>query len=68
MKIIYRDPTVLEQMSKAVRETNKPIAAFELTQSEFERHYSSFDRQEIRTGTSIYSYKGIPIKVINNED
>jgi hypothetical protein len=66
MKIHYREPTVLEQMSNAIRVSNesnkKPIDYFELTSDELNSNYSNFDRT-IKDKTIYYSYKGIPVKV-----
>jgi hypothetical protein len=63
MKIHYRKPTVLEQMTDAVCDSKKPIDYFELTSEELNSYYSNFDRATGKDGTIAYSYKGIPIKV-----
>ena len=68
MKIHYREPNVLEQMNNAINvsaEANrKPIDYFELTSEELNSYYSSFDKNN--SGSDIaYSYKGIAIKVKN---
>ena len=62
MKIHYREPTVLEQMSDAIRDSKKPIDYFELTSEEINSNYSNFDRT-IKDKIIYYSYKGIAIKV-----
>jgi hypothetical protein len=62
MKIHYREPTVLEQMNDAVRDSKKPIDWFELTSEEINANYSNFDRT-IKDKIIYYSYKGIPVKV-----
>ena len=62
MKIYYREPTVLEQMNDAIRDSKKPIDYFELTGEELNANYSNFDRT-IKDKIIYYSYKGIPIKV-----
>jgi hypothetical protein len=62
MKIHYRESTVLEQMTDAIRDSKKPIDHFELTGEELNTYYSNFDKT--KSGSSVnYSYKGIPIKV-----
>jgi hypothetical protein len=62
MKIYYREPTVLEQMNDAIRDSKKPIDYFELTGDELNSYYGNFDKTN--SGTDItYSYKRIPIKV-----
>jgi hypothetical protein len=63
MKIHYRKPTVLEQMSDTVRDSKKPIDYFEITSEELNSNYSNFDRATGKDNTISYSYKGIPIKV-----
>jgi hypothetical protein len=62
MKIHYREPTVLEQMNDAIRDSKKPIDYFELTGDELNTYYSNFDRT-IKDKIIYYSYKGIPLKV-----
>jgi hypothetical protein len=62
MKIHYREPTVLEQMADAIRDSKKPIDYFELTSEEINANYSNFDRT-IKDNIIYYSYKGVPLKV-----
>ena len=62
MKIHYREPTVLEQMADAIRDSKKPIDYIELTSDELNSNYSNFDRTIINKIIH-YSYKGVPIKV-----
>jgi hypothetical protein len=62
MKIHYREPTVLEQMADAIRDSKKPIDYFELTSDELNSNYSNFDRS-IKDKIIYYSYQGIEIKV-----
>lgn len=62
MKIHYREPTVLEQMTDAIRDSKNPIDYFELTSEELNTNYSSFDKTNVGP-TVTYSYKGITIKV-----
>ena len=62
MKIHYREPTVLEQMVDAIRDSKKPIDYIELTGDELNSNYSNFDRTIINKIIH-YSYKGVPIKV-----
>ena len=62
MKIHYREPTVLEQMTDAIRDSKDPIDYFELTSEELNANYSNFDRT-IKDKVIHYSYKGVPVKV-----
>jgi hypothetical protein len=66
MKVYYREPTLLELMNDAVRDSatgnTKPIEYFELNTDELNSYYSYFDRTIINKIIH-YSYKGIPIKV-----
>lgn len=62
MKIHYRRPTVLEQMSDAIRDSKQPIDYFELDAEEFNANFSNFDKNNSGSTVS-YSYKGITIKV-----
>jgi hypothetical protein len=62
MKIHYRDPTVLEQIADAIRDSKKPIDYIELTSEELNANYSNFDKT-IKDKIVYYSYKGIAIKV-----
>ena len=62
MKIHYRKPTLLEQMTDAIRDTKKPIDYFELSDEELNANYSNFDRT-IKDKVIHYSYKGVPVKV-----
>jgi hypothetical protein len=68
MKLHYRKPNLVEQMNNAFAvsaEPNaKPIDHFELNQEEFSQHFSSFDKSQQQDGTTQYSFKSIPIKVI----
>ena len=63
MKIHYREPTLLEQMNDAIRDSKKPIDYFELDSNELNTYYSNFDKTAQNDGTKHYSYKGVPIKV-----
>jgi hypothetical protein len=62
MKIHYREPTVLEQIADAIRDSKKPIDYIELTSEELNANYSNFDRT-IKDKIIYYSYKGVPVKV-----
>jgi len=62
MKIYYRTPTVIEQMTEAIATAKQPIDYFELTSEELNSNYSNFDRT-IKDKVIYYSYKGITIKV-----
>jgi len=63
MKIHYREPTVLEQIADAIRDSKKPIDYIELTSEELNTYYSNFDRTIGKDNSTHYSYKGISIKV-----
>jgi len=62
MKIKYRKPTLIEQMTEAVATAKQPIDFFELTEKEFQSVFNNIDKS--KSGDNIsYSYKGIAIKV-----
>jgi hypothetical protein len=63
MKIYYRNSTLLEQMTDAIRDSKKPIDYFELTVEELNANYSNLDRSTGKDNKTSYSYKGIPVKV-----
>ena len=65
MKIKYRKPTIIEQMSEAIENKSKYIESFEITEKEFNQFYSTFDKTVDRQGNNNYSYKGITVKVKN---
>jgi hypothetical protein len=62
MKIEYRKPTTIEQMTEAIAMSTKPIEAIVLTQSEFQSVFSYLDKI-VNTNTTTYSFKGITVKV-----
>ena len=64
MKIQYRERTLIEQMNMAIELAGQPIAYFELTQAEFQSVFNSLDKNKTNAET-VYSYKGISIKVVN---
>ena len=64
MKIKYRKPTLIEQMTEAINTAKRPIDYFEITQHEFQTAFSSLDKT--KSGDTVtYSFKGIAIKVSN---
>ena len=64
MKIKYRKPTLIEQMTEAIETAKQPIDYFELSQTEFQSIFNSLDKS--KSGDTItYSYKGISIKVLD---
>jgi hypothetical protein len=67
MKIHYRKPDLLEEMKKAIADSKEPIDHFELTPEEFNQHFSSFDKSFQRDNSVQYMFRGIPLKV-NNEN
>ncbi len=62
MKIVYRKPTLIEQMNEAIATATKPIEALELTQTEFQSVFNYLDKTNNKN-TTTYSFKGIAIKV-----
>jgi hypothetical protein len=62
MKIKYRKPTLIEQMTEAIDTAKQPIDYFELSSEELNANYSNFDRA-IKDKVIHYSYKGVPVKV-----
>ena len=68
MKIHYRKPSLVEQMNNAIAVSTgpnaKPIDHFELSQEEFSQHFSNFDKSHQQDGNTQYSFKSIPIKVM----
>ena len=64
MKIKYRKPTLIEQMTEAIATATQPIDYFELSQTEFQSVYNNLDKTNSKN-TVAYSYKGITIKVSN---
>jgi hypothetical protein len=62
MKIKYREPTLIEQMTEAIDTAKQPIDYFELSSDELNSNYSNFDRT-IKNKVIHYSYKGVTIKV-----
>ena len=64
MKIKYREPTLIEQMTEAIETATQPIDYFELSQTEFQSVFNNLDKTNSKN-TVAYSYKGITIKVSN---
>jgi hypothetical protein len=64
MKIHYRTTSLLEEMQTAISTSKDPIDYFELTQEEFNQHFSSFDKSFQKDNSVQYMYRSIPIKVI----
>ena len=70
MKIKYRKPTLIEQMTEAIETAKEPIDYFELTQKEFQSVIGYLDKTQSpgldQSGEKrMYSFKGIPVKVAN---
>ena len=63
MKIHYRKPNLLEEMLKAIDDSQEPIDHFELTHEEFNQWYSSFNKTVQRDNSVQYMFRGILIKV-----
>jgi hypothetical protein len=68
MKIHYRKPDLLEQMNAAITTSKEPIDHFELTPEEFNQHFSSFDKSFQRDNSVQYMFRGIAIKVDNEQN
>ena len=66
MKIHYKKPDLLDEMKRAIDTSKEPIDYFELTQEEFNSHYTFFDKSFLKDNSVQYVFRTIPIKV-NNE-
>lgn len=62
MKVRYRDPTLVEQMTEVIATSKRPIDYFELSQREFQSVFNNLDKTK-SGNTMTYSFKGITIKV-----
>lgn len=67
MKIQYRKPSLIEQMTEAISTAKQPIESIVLTQTEFQSviNYLDKSRHNDVTAPTTYSFKGIPVKVSN---
>lgn len=65
MKIVYREPTLVEQMTEAIATAKQPIGTIVLTQKEFQSVFNYLDKSRHNdvTAPTTYSFKGIEIKV-----
>jgi hypothetical protein len=63
MKIHYRKPDLLEETKAAIATSKEPIDHFELTQDEFNQHFSSFDKSFQKDNSVQYMFRGILVKV-----
>lgn len=70
MKIVYREPTLIELINEAIATATaqQPIACIELNQQEFNSVFSYLDRSQSpvldQSGEKRkYFYRGIPVKV-----
>jgi hypothetical protein len=61
MKIKYRKPTLIEQMTEAIATSKQPIESIVLTQSEFNSVFSYLDKTTSKE--TVYTFKGIAIEV-----
>jgi len=68
MKIHYKKPSLLDEMKRAIATSTskEPIDHFELTQEEFNSHFTFFDKSFLKDNSVQYMFRGIPLKV-NNE-
>lgn len=62
MKIKYRKPNLIEQMTEAIETAKQPIESIVLTQTEFQSVFNNLDKTKNKD-TVAYSFKGIPVKV-----
>ena len=67
MKIHYRKTSIIEEMQAAIAEAKEPIDHFELTSAEFNDGFNHFDKSFQRDNSVQYMFRGIAIKV-NNEN
>lgn len=66
MKVILREPTLLEQLARAINEALEKkthIDHVELTSEEFNSIYSSLDRSRDEGGRTRYTFRSIEIRV-----
>jgi len=63
MKIHYRKPNLLEEMTAAIANSKEPIDYFELTSEEFNQHFNSFDKSFQKDNSVQYMFRGTVIKV-----
>jgi hypothetical protein len=68
MKIHYRKLNLLEKMNDAIAASKEPIDHFELTPEEFNQHFSSFDKSFQRDNSVQYMFRGIVIKVSDEQN
>jgi hypothetical protein len=62
MKILYRKPTLIEQIIETIETAKQPIEAIVLTEKEFQSVFNNLDKTKNLDAVT-YSYKGITIKV-----
>jgi hypothetical protein len=65
MKIHYKKPDLLDEMRRAIAASKEPIDHFELTQEEFNSHFTFFDKSFLLDNSVQYMFRGIPLKVTN---
>jgi hypothetical protein len=68
MKIHYKKPSLIDEMRQAIASSKEPIDHFELTPEEFNQHFSSFDKSFQRDNSVQYMFRGIAIKVNNEQN
>ncbi len=73
MKIVYREPTLIELMDDAIATATatQPIGYIELNQDEMNSIFTYLDKTQSpgmnRYERPMYSYKGIPVKKVQDE-
>jgi len=66
MKVLLREPTLLEQITRAINdalEDRTYIDYIELTSEEFNSIYSSLDRSRDDRGNTRYMFRSVEIRV-----
>jgi hypothetical protein len=68
MKIHYKKPSLIDEMRQAIASSKEPIDHFELTSEEFNQYYSRFDKSFQLDNSVQYQFRGIAIKVSNEQN
>jgi hypothetical protein len=68
MKIHYKKPSLLDEMRRAIATSKEPIDHFELTPDEFNQHFTFWDKSFLKDNNVQYMFRGIPLKVNNEQN
>jgi hypothetical protein len=68
MKIHYRKTSIIDEMRTAIKESKDPIDHFELTREEFNEGFNHLDKSFQRDNSVQYMFRGIAIKVNNEQN